>query len=81
MGNNNVQEKCKLLGEIEGGAIEFNLSIIIIHSIRRNFELWVGQREIRDNDMHGIIRFIKIDEFPWYGNDLYSGVILRFRDL
>lgn len=31
--NNDAQEKCKLLGEIEGGAIEFNLSAIIIHPI------------------------------------------------
>lgn len=83
MGNNNVQEKCKLLGEIEGGAIEFNLNIIIIHSIRWtwNIVLRRGQREIRDNDMHGMIRFIKFDGFQRYSEDLYFNVILNNKEL
>lgn len=81
MGNNNVQEKCKLLGEIEGGAIEFNLNIIIIHSIRWKIVLRGGQREIRDNHMHGMIRFIKFDGFQRYSEDLYFNVILNNKEL
>lgn len=80
MGNNNVQEKCKLLGEIEGGAIEFNLNIIIIHSIRWNVVLRGWQRKIRDNDMH-MIRFIKFDGFQRYSEDLYFNVILNNKEL